>query len=173
MNVSLESPLTDLDFLILRTINAKPKACTVPARVKIKENSPSLKKMYTARMMPARIPQDTASCFFIYSITCFDYIINIIESIIKLKSNFNSLWVPKINNWRNNFYSNIDSKLEGYQNFVLYFWDFVLQLLSTCCFLLNSNKKIHSGLLKRLHWVWSCCQNILGLITPYNNPKEG
>lgn len=38
MNVSLESPLTDLDFRIFITINANPKACTVPAKVKISEN---------------------------------------------------------------------------------------------------------------------------------------
>ena len=43
MKVYLERPPTDLDLLILTTINANPKVCTVPERVKIKENSPSLK----------------------------------------------------------------------------------------------------------------------------------
>lgn len=70
MKVYRERPLTDLDLLILRTINANPNACTVPANVKIKENSPSLKNIYVMMIMPARMPHETASCFFIYSITC-------------------------------------------------------------------------------------------------------
>lgn len=43
MKVSLESPVTDRLFLIFSTISAKPKVCTVPAMVKMKENWPLLK----------------------------------------------------------------------------------------------------------------------------------
>jgi hypothetical protein len=43
MNVSLDNPVTARDLFILRTISAKPKVCTVPARVKISENYPLLK----------------------------------------------------------------------------------------------------------------------------------
>lgn len=75
MKASRESPFTDLDFLIFNTINPKPKACTVPAKVKINENSPSLKNIYVIKIIPARIPHDIASCFFMYSIyfTCFNF----------------------------------------------------------------------------------------------------
>ena len=69
MKVSLESPATDLDLLIFIIMRAKPKVCTVPARVKIKENSPSLKKKYVMIMITAKIPQAIPSAFFIYYIT--------------------------------------------------------------------------------------------------------
>jgi hypothetical protein len=57
MNVYLERPPTDLDFLILSTTRANPKVCTVPERVKMRENSPSLKTKYIKRMTPARTIQ--------------------------------------------------------------------------------------------------------------------
>ncbi len=44
MKVSRERPVTDLDFLILSTTNAKPNVWTVPDKVNINENSPSLNK---------------------------------------------------------------------------------------------------------------------------------
>lgn len=43
MKVSRERPLTDLDLRILMTMRANPKVWTVPASVKMRENSPSLK----------------------------------------------------------------------------------------------------------------------------------
>ena len=42
MKVYLDSPVTDLLFLILMTIRANPKVWTVPAKVKINENCPLL-----------------------------------------------------------------------------------------------------------------------------------
>lgn len=63
MNVSLDKPPTDRDFLIFRTTRANPKVCTVPERVKISENSPSLKTKYRVRMIPARTAQYAASYF--------------------------------------------------------------------------------------------------------------
>lgn len=42
MKVYLDSPVTVLDLVIFSMINAKPKVCTVPARVNIIENFPSL-----------------------------------------------------------------------------------------------------------------------------------
>lgn len=57
MNVSLERPPTDLDLRILSTISKKPNVCTVPARVKMRENCPSLKTKYTMRTMIASTTQ--------------------------------------------------------------------------------------------------------------------
>ena len=63
MNVYLERPPTDRDFLIFRTINANPKVCTVPDKVKMSENSPSLKRKYIRRMTTANTIQYAASYF--------------------------------------------------------------------------------------------------------------
>ena len=57
MNVYLDNPLTDLDLLIFTTINANPKACTVPERVNMIENYPLLKNMYIQKTTNARIAQ--------------------------------------------------------------------------------------------------------------------
>jgi hypothetical protein len=43
MKVYLERPETDRLLRILMTMSAKPKVWMVPARVKIRENCPSLK----------------------------------------------------------------------------------------------------------------------------------
>ena len=51
MNVYLDKPPTDLDFLIFNTIKANPKVCTVPESVNISENYPSLKIKYKARII--------------------------------------------------------------------------------------------------------------------------
>jgi hypothetical protein len=57
MNVSLERPPTDRDFLIFKTTKANPKVWTVPDRVNTRENSPSLKTKYNNKMIPARTTQ--------------------------------------------------------------------------------------------------------------------
>jgi hypothetical protein len=57
MKVYRDKPPTDRDFLIFNTINAKPNVWTVPERVNIRENSPSLNMKYTIRMMPVRTAQ--------------------------------------------------------------------------------------------------------------------
>lgn len=57
MNVYLDKPPTDRDLRILRTINANPNVCTVPDKVNINENSPSLKTKYNVKIIPAKITQ--------------------------------------------------------------------------------------------------------------------
>lgn len=71
IKVSFESPLTERDLLILMTISKKPNVCTVPARVKIKENYPLLKKKNRPKTITAKIPQYMASAFFIIFINIF------------------------------------------------------------------------------------------------------
>ena len=71
MKVSLDSPLTERDLLILMTISKKPKVCTVPAKVNMKENSPLLKKKKSPKIIKPRMPQYMASAFFIIFINIF------------------------------------------------------------------------------------------------------
>lgn len=63
INVYFESPPTDLDLLILITINANPNVCTVPESVNINENYPSLNIKYKIRITTERTPQYAASYF--------------------------------------------------------------------------------------------------------------
>ena len=63
MNVYRDKPPTDLDLRILSTINANPNVCTVPDKVNINENSPSLKTKYNVNIIPANITQYAASYF--------------------------------------------------------------------------------------------------------------
>ena len=65
MNVSFESPATDLDLVILMTIRAKPKLCTVPDNVNMSENSPLLKPKYRMAMIARRPIQYLTSVFLI------------------------------------------------------------------------------------------------------------
>lgn len=51
MNVSLDKPPTDLDFLILITTRANPNVCTVPDNVNTNENYPSLNTKYKKRII--------------------------------------------------------------------------------------------------------------------------
>ena len=63
MKVQRESPPTDRDLRILMMISANPNVCTVPDKVKIKENSPLLKQKYMMTMMEASTIQYIASSF--------------------------------------------------------------------------------------------------------------
>ncbi len=61
MKVYLERPCTDWLFLIFIATNANPKVCTVPAKVKIRENYPSLKTKYIRRTIMPSMLQETIS----------------------------------------------------------------------------------------------------------------
>lgn len=66
MNVYRERPVTDRLFRILMTMSANPKVCTVPARVKMKENCPLLNCRQMNITMAARIPQEMRASFLMY-----------------------------------------------------------------------------------------------------------
>jgi len=70
MNVYLDNPPTDRDFLILSIIKANPNVCTVPERVKINENYPSLKTKYSAITITDNTTQYAASYFLNSPIPC-------------------------------------------------------------------------------------------------------
>ncbi len=63
MKVYLDNPPTDLDRLILITINANPNVWTVPESVNTNENYPSLNIKYTINIIADRTPQYAASYF--------------------------------------------------------------------------------------------------------------
>ena len=73
MNISLESPATERDLVILMRMSAKPKVWTVPERVKITENCLSLKMKKSTRIMTTSPTQYLVSLLCKYFMQLYTY----------------------------------------------------------------------------------------------------